>query len=198
MDDEPQPSAARRTRDHIIWSFVATLFLTAMLRIAQASGFTRIDIPLIVGTMFTPQRDRAKVVGSAVHALNGWALGSIYVFTFHSLRRSSWLIGGLIGFVHGLFVLVTVLPLLPGVHPRMASDFTGPQPTSGLEPPGFMALNYGRRTPVVTIVAHVIYGAIIGHFYEVGRGEQGEGRKLLGHRPGSPASDLAAIGSRDR
>ena len=104
----------------------------------------------MIGTMFTPQRDRAKVVGSLVHALNGWLLGSIYVFAFHSLRRSSWLIGGVIGFVHGLFVLVTVLPLLPGVHPRMASDFTGPQPTSGLEPPGFMALNYGRRTPIVT------------------------------------------------
>jgi hypothetical protein len=198
MDEERQVSAASRTRDHIVWSFVATLFLTASLRIAQASGFTRIDIPLIVGTMFTPQRDRAKVIGSFVHALNGWWLGSIYIVAFHSLRRSSALLGGLIGFVHGLFVLVTVLPLLPGVHPRMASDFTGPQPTSGLEPPGFMALNYGRRTPIVTLIAHVIYGAIIGHFYEVGRVREGEGGKLLGHRPGSPGGDLAALGARER
>jgi hypothetical protein len=101
----------------------------------------------------------------------------------------------MVGFVHGLFVLVSVLPLLPGVHPRMASDFTGPQPTSGLEPPGFMALNYGRRTPVVTLLAHMVYGAIIGHFYEVGR--RSTGRSLLGHRPGSPAGDLAALSSRD-
>jgi hypothetical protein len=30
-----------------------------------------------------------------------------------------------------------------------------------------MALNYGRRTPIVAILAHVVYGAIIGHFYEL-------------------------------
>jgi hypothetical protein len=90
-----------------------------------------------------------------------------------------------------------VLPLLPGAHPRMASDFTGPQPTSALEPPGFMALNYGRRTPIVTLLAHMVYGAIRGHFYEVGRSGPVEGRKLLGQRPGSPVRDLAALGSRD-
>jgi hypothetical protein len=189
-------TTARRTRDEVVWSFVATVVLTGLLRIAQAVGFTRIDIPLIVGTIFTGDRDRAKVVGSLAHGINGWIFGAVYVFAFHSLRRSSWLLGAIVGFVHGLFVLVTVLPLLPGVHPRMASDFTGPQPTSGLEPPGFMALNYGRRTPVVTLLAHMVYGAIIGHFYEVG--SRGEGRRLLGHRPGSPAGDLAALGARDR
>lgn len=31
-----------------------------------------------------------------------------------------------------------------------------------LEPPGCMLLNYGRATPVVTVLAHVAYGAIIG------------------------------------
>jgi hypothetical protein len=38
-----------------------------------------------------------------------------------------------------------------------------------LQPPGFMALNYGRQTPVVTIAAHLLYGAIIGRFYELAR-----------------------------
>ena len=33
-----------------------------------------------------------------------------------------------------------------------------------LEPPGFMMLNYGRRTPLATIAAHVAYGAIVGGF----------------------------------
>jgi hypothetical protein len=189
--------AARRTRDMVVWSFVATLFLTGIMRVAQAIGFTRMDIPLMVGTIFTGDRDYAKVLGSAVHALNGWWLGGIYVFAFHSLRRSSALIGGLMGLVHGIFVLVTVLPLMPGAHPRMASDFTGPQPVSGLEPPGFMALNYGRRTPIVTLIAHVIYGAIIGHFYEVGRGERAGSRRLLRRAPDAPASDLAALGGGD-
>ena len=28
-----------------------------------------------------------------------------------------------------------------------------------------MALSYGRQTPIVTLAAHVLYGAIIGGFY---------------------------------
>ena len=31
-----------------------------------------------------------------------------------------------------------------------------------LEPPGFMMLNYGRNTFVVSLVAHIVYGLIIG------------------------------------
>ena len=36
--------------------------------------------------------------------------------------------------------------------------------TNVLEPPGFMLLNYGRATPVVTTVGHIAYGAIVGGF----------------------------------
>ena len=32
---------------------------------------------------------------------------------------------------------------------------------------GFLALNYGRRTPLVALLAHVIYGAILGAFYHL-------------------------------
>lgn len=155
-------------RDEALWGFVATVFLTGIMRVAQASGVTRMDIPLMLGTMITPDRDRAKVAGSVVHLVNGWLFGGVYAAAFHSWRRSGVLAGGLIGLVHGLFVLVAVIPLLPGAHRRMASDFTGPQPTTRLEPPGFMAINYGRRTPIVTLVAHVVYGAILGRFYQIG------------------------------
>lgn len=30
-----------------------------------------------------------------------------------------------------------------------------------------MALNYGRRTPLVTLAAHLAYGVILGAFYEL-------------------------------
>ena len=64
-----------------------------------------------------------------------------------------------------MFVVVVLLPILPGVHPRMVSDFRGPEPTRLLEPPGFLATNYGRLTPLLLIIAHAIYGAILGAFY---------------------------------
>ncbi len=152
-------------REHAVWSLVATIFLTGIMRFAQAAGVTRMDMPLMLGTMVTPDRDRAKVAGFAMHMLNGWIFGRIYTAAFHSWRRSGLLPGAAIGLVHGVFVLLTAIPLLPGIHPRMASDFTGPQPTTRLEPPGFMALNYGVRTPVVAVLAHAVYGAILGHFY---------------------------------
>ncbi|HKY68306.1 MAG TPA: hypothetical protein VJM49_18115, partial [Acidimicrobiales bacterium] len=58
--------------------------------------------------------------------------------------------------------LTVLVPLLPGVHPRMASDRAGPDSTAGLEPPGPFAVNYGLATPLVTIAAHVVYGAVLG------------------------------------
>jgi hypothetical protein len=168
-------SAPQRIRNHAVASFAATAVLTSMIRCAQAVGYTRMDLPLMLGTTLTPDRDRAKAYGFLVHMANGWLFSSVYVAAFQSLRRSGVLLGTLIGVVHGIFVLVTVIPLLPGAHGRMASDFTGPQPTTRLEPPGFMALNYGRRTPIVTLVAHAVYGGLLGGFYRAGGGESGDG-----------------------
>lgn len=54
------------------------------------------------------------------------------------------------------------MPLLPSFHPRMASEQHGPRPTRQFEPPGFLARNYGVRTPLATVVAHLIYGTILG------------------------------------
>ena len=48
--------------------------------------------------------------------------------------------------------------------PRMGTPWSGAADRPLLEPPGFMMLNYGRRTPVATIVAHVAYGTIVGGF----------------------------------
>ena len=49
----------------------------------------------------------------------------------------------------------------------MASEQKGPTVTRQLEPPGFLALNYGYQTPFSVLVAHLIYGTILGIFYVV-------------------------------
>jgi hypothetical protein len=36
-----------------------------------------------------------------------------------------------------------------------------------LEPPGFMALNYGIRTPISVLFSHFVFGAILGAFYQL-------------------------------
>ena len=149
----------------LLWGLAATIVLTTMVIGGQSLGLTRIDMPFILGTMFTPNRDRAKVIGYFVHVINGWLFAVVYALFFENLHAATWWFGALIGLVQGIVVIVAVLPLLPGVHPRMVSDFRGPEPTRLLEPPGFLATNYGRITPIVTLVAHTIYGTILGTFY---------------------------------
>jgi hypothetical protein len=89
----------------------------------------------------------------------------IYLGIFSAIGHSGWLLGAIFGLVHGLFVataLVTVI--LPAIHPRMGSPSSAAADRPLLEAPGFMMLNYGRRTPLATILAHVAYGTIVGGF----------------------------------
>ncbi len=149
----------------LLWGFVATVVLTSLLAASQAFGVSRMSIPFILGTMVTPNRDRAMLAGSAMHMVNGWLFALIYAAAFESLGRAAWWLGAAGGAAHGLFVLLVGLPMLPALHPRMASEQHGPTPTRHLQPPGFLALHYGYRTPFATLAAHVVYGAILGGFY---------------------------------
>jgi hypothetical protein len=71
-------------------------------------------------------------------------------------------IGALAGFLHAVLLLALALPMLSYVHPRIASEFDGPDARKVLEPPGFLGLHYGYRTPLVLLVAQTAYGAILG------------------------------------
>src|SRR5918997_3174725 len=101
-----------------LWGFVGTVVLTTILDGSQWLGLTRINIPFMLGTMLTPDRDRAKLAGFAVHLVNGWWLALIYAAAFQSWRRATWWLGAAIGLVHAMFVLLVVMPTLPGLHPR--------------------------------------------------------------------------------
>lgn len=149
----------------LIGGFAATVVLTTLLAASQGLGLTRMNLPYMLGTMFTPNRDRAKLVGFGVHFLNGWLFAAIYAAAFRAWRRSNWWLGAAIGLVHALFVLLAAMPLLPALHPRMAGEQRGPTPTRQLEPPGLMALNYGYRTPLSVVLAHLVYGAVLGLFH---------------------------------
>jgi hypothetical protein len=125
------------------------------------------NIPYMLGTMVTPDRDKAKVYGSLLHFVNGWIFSFLYVLALQAWGRATWWLGLLIGIVHALFVLTVALSLLPGIHPRMASEQFGPTARRQLEPPGFLGLNYGVRTPVSVLLSHAIFGAILGAFYSL-------------------------------
>lgn len=149
----------------LIWGFAATFVLTTVILIGQSLGWTRIDVPFIIGTMVTTDRDRAKALGYLLHTINGWWFAIVYALFFQQLHRATWWLGLSFGVLQGFVVIVALFPLLPGIHPRMVSDSRGPEPTRLLEPPGFLVTNYGRMTPLIMVVAHALYGLTLGTFY---------------------------------
>jgi len=145
--------------------FVGTLVFTTAMRFASELGLSRMDLPFLLGTALTADRRRAKTLGYLAHFGFGFLFALGYYALFRAIDRDGWLLGALFGLLHGLFAgtaLVNVL--LPTVHPRMGSTFTAADTTPMLESPGFLLRNYGRATPVVTVLTHIAYGAIVGGF----------------------------------
>lgn len=145
-----------------VFGLLSTALLTAVMIAAQLGGLSRLDLPLILGTVLTPDPDRARVAGAGVHLLVGQCFALGYAATFAQLGTATWWIGALLGLLHGTIALTVLLPMLVGVHPRMASERAGPACRAVLEPPGLLGLNYGAGTPLVALAAHVAYGAALG------------------------------------
>jgi uncharacterized membrane protein YagU involved in acid resistance len=151
----------------LIWGFAATIVLTTISSATQGLGLTRMNLPYMLGTIFTSNRDKAKLYGFTLHVAIGWLFSLIYILIFQALGAAGWWRGALIGIFHALFVLVVGMALLPGLHPRMASEQHGPEAQNMLEPPGFLALHYGVQTPLAILISHSVFGAILGIFYHL-------------------------------
>jgi len=149
--------------------FIGTLVLTTLLRAASELRLTRIDLPFLLGTMVTADRLRAKALGYLFHFFFGLLFALGYYAVFRALGRAGWLLGAALGLVHGVFTgsaLVNVL--LPVVHPRMGTPLSSIESETLLEPPGFMMLNYGRGSPLASLIAHIAYGALVGGLAALG------------------------------
>jgi hypothetical protein len=154
----------------VIWGALAggvvgAIVVASGLRVAQELGWTRMDLPLLLGTAFTENRNRASAIGYTVHLANGLVFALAYAAVFEAVGHAGVLLGLALGAVHAAFVgggLVNVL--LPAVHPRMGTPWSDAEETPLLEPPGFMLRNYGRGTAAVTFVLHLAFGAIVGAF----------------------------------
>jgi hypothetical protein len=145
-----------------LFGLVATAALTSVMIVAQLAGLTRLDLPLLLGTIVTEDPDRARAAGFFLHLAIGQGFAFGYEASFVLLDRASWWLGGLLGLLHVAVALTVLVPLLAGVHPRMASQRAGRSSTAVLEPPGLLCLNYGGQTPAVAVAAHLVYGVALG------------------------------------
>ena len=80
-----------------LFGLLATAILTAIMTASQLVGWTRLDLPLLLGTMVTGDPDRARVVGFFMHLAfgEGFALG--YAAGFALLDTATWWLGALFG-----------------------------------------------------------------------------------------------------
>jgi hypothetical protein len=150
------------TQSLVLWGLIATVAMASILHASQGLGLSRLSLPFLLGSAFSANRSTATVLGFVLYVLGGWLFAFLYFLFFTSVGIYAWWLGAIVGVIHGAFLLVCVIPLLPYVHPRMASEYHGVTARRQLEPPGFMAINYGYQTPFATLLAQTVYGAVLG------------------------------------
>ncbi len=143
-------------RSALAGGFIGTMLLTTIVRAASELGWTRMDLAFLLGTMVTDHRRKAKAMGYALFFAFGLAFAMVYAACFAAIGTTGWRLGALFGALHAVFVCTVVVNvLLPVVHPRIGT-------VALVEPPGFLMLNYGRSTFLITLAAHIAYGIILG------------------------------------
>src|SRR4051812_50142675 len=109
----------------LLWGFLATIVLTTISAGTEGIGLTRMNFPYILGTLFTPNRDRAKFYGFWMHVAVGLVFSLIFVWIFQSLGAAGWG-GGIIFWVcYPHFFFGGGFFLLPGFHPRVGGGQHG-------------------------------------------------------------------------
>jgi hypothetical protein len=142
---------------------IGTLAMTTIIKTATELRLTRMDFALLLGTAVSDNRRKARAIGYVFYFVLGVVFAEAYGGFFEIVGYSSWRLGALLGALHAIFIgTVLVSVLLPVVHPRMATADTAANDITLIEPPGFLMLNYGRSTFVVTLAAHIAYGALVG------------------------------------
>jgi hypothetical protein len=145
-----------------LFGLLATAALTAVMITAQMAGLTRIDLPLMLGTLVTEDPDRDRVAGFFIHLAIGQGFAFGYGATFALLGRATWWIGEA-----PRCGARRRRPHRPGSAAARGAPPHGvgscrPASTASLEPPGLFGLNYGSQTPAVAIAAHLTHGVALG------------------------------------
>lgn len=146
--------------------------MTLVMEGMSVYGYTSMpSLSLIIGTVFSGNRDAAMRIGLGLYFL---VLGSLIPGFFYALFLSlfempEWWVGALLGSVNGVLVGVG-LGQIGRIHPRMV-DGPGARPVMvrslgfgrsevAIARPGIFGLNWGDLTPVVITIAYAVFGIV--------------------------------------
>ncbi len=132
--------------------------MTVIMLFARLWGLTALNLELLLGSIVTRQLDPATwLIGLGIHFMTGGLAGMLYALGFEkwTLYADSW-IGLVFGSIHG-FAGGFLIALMPVVHPLMPDILIAPGP---------FGINFGLLTAATFMGLHLLYGAMVGGFYE--------------------------------
>ena len=127
--------------------------MSAVMYFARLLGLN-IRLELLIGTMLgLPPSPAAWAVGFCAHVVLAGFIGLLYgvAFEYVAQHRADWELGVAFSFVH-----LTVAGILVGVLPSIDPLFPG-----WFEPGPFL-VNQGSSGMALFILAHLVYGAVVG------------------------------------
>lgn len=159
IQEHPPPLLA------LLGGLVATILLTSCMHLAPLLGLPFLDMPRLIGGVFTSAPGAALGIGFALFLLGGAVAGPLLLALLWPKLpgRETGLAGGLVkGVLLGLalwFLSGLFLPLLGAVN-RLA----------GVESPGFFAWEAGWGGVAAHLLGHLVYGAVLGAIAATGQG----------------------------
>lgn len=148
----------------VVAGIVATVVMTAVMMLAAPMMGVKMDMPMMLGTMFLPKGNAAWAVGLGLHMMMGVVFLAVYAVLFDvlGLQASLTLWGGLFGAVHGLMAGAS-MAMMPLMHPRIQAG--GVESAATVADPGLMGVRLGSMAPVAIVALHVLFGLVGGFAY---------------------------------
>jgi TM2 domain-containing membrane protein YozV len=160
---KPHPSLFPLT---ILGGMVATVLLAALIHLAPVLGLPLIDLPRLVGAVFSRDPGTALGVGYAIFVVAGMVVFPLLLsLLWPALPGHDATFGGALlkGLLAGLILWVLSGVLLP------LFGALGRLPTDELQNPGFFALGAGLLGPVVLLAHQLLYGLTLALVAAMGR-----------------------------
>ena len=136
----------------------ASAVVSLIFHFARLLGWTRMNVELIIGSLFTAEiGPKTWWVGFAALLAVGAAAALGYGFIFRSARRSGAGVGLNLSLFHwGLSGIA--IGILPAFHPLVSER---------LPAPGFYMLGEGLREGLSYFAAHLLFGGLVGSLFDL-------------------------------
>ena len=143
---------------------VATVVMTVLMYMGKAMLPRQMpmDILYMLGSMVTPSRAPAYLVGTMMHAVNGIVFALIHTGLYQAFELEEGLVGwgALFGFVHWI-AFGMAMGMMSLMHPLVRRG--------QLADPGWFVLRYPKLNVMGALMVHLVFGLVLGALYEVWR-----------------------------